>query len=54
MPGMPRGRSGRRPRPVRYEAHKARMRGRMIVTAIVAGAALALLTVLVTTLAGSP
>ena len=54
MPGMPRGRSGRQPRPVRYEAYKARMRRRIVATAIVAGAALALLTVFVTTLMGSP
>jgi len=53
MPGMPRG-GYRRRRPDRYEVHKARMRGQVLVMVLAAGALMAVLAAGVAMLAETP
>jgi len=53
MPGMPRG-GYRRHQPDRYEAHKAKMHGRVIVMALAVGALAAVLVAGVAMLVSEP
>ena len=53
MPGMPRGGYRRRHQPDRYEAHKARMRGRVVVMALAIAALAAVLVACLAMLAKS-
>jgi hypothetical protein len=54
MPDMPRGGYRRRHQPDRYEVHKAKMRGRVIVMMLAVGAMAAVLVAGVAMLASEP